>query len=89
MRKIVLLSLLLHACGPSTPPPKDSEKFVAVKPLIEKYCQKCHPGQGQGAFDNEVRWKSSQAKARIQNGSMPEDQKLPPADKSSFLASFE
>ncbi len=90
----ILIALTIDSCGSgdsgygdSKPSPKDSEKFVAIKPLIAKTCGKCH-GVTQKAFDSEARWKSSKAKARIIDGSMPQGSTLDPKDKEALLASF-
>lgn len=95
MKKLFLVILLIGSCGePSddyekeTRTPVDSGKFKAVKQLIADNCGKCHNGSVQKAFDSEARWNSSNAKARITNGSMPTDKKLSDSDKNTLLASF-
>ena len=93
MLRLILLSLV--ACGGSEygskpyPKQEDSEAFKKVAPLIAEHCGGCH-GQGkqQQGFPNESRWKGSQAKTRIENGSMPPNKRLEQNVKDSMLASF-
>lgn len=66
--------------GPSQPPPGDpgkpgnpgspgSDNWAKAQPIIGKNCGGCHSGD---AFIKSLAgWKSSQAKAKLINGSMP------------------
>lgn len=91
----VFIFLLLTTCGgyddrygseePSKP---DSEKFKAVKAVIDRECGRCHNGSIQRAFNNEQRWLSSAAKQRINDASMPPDKRLSDSDRAKLLSSF-
>ena len=83
MLKIFALVLLMVGCGsereiepkeapPAAGPPPVSapSSFAEIKPLLDKYCIRCHAGDG--FLLAEARWKASQGPARVQNKSMPQ-----------------
>lgn len=93
MRLLLFIGIFFFGCGDyyegqDNENKPDSQEYIAIKPLIVKNCGECHNGSNQKKFDNEQRFLSSQAKARIKNGSMPQGKKLSTEDKQKFLDYF-
>lgn len=71
--------------GDETPPPADPA-FVAVQPVVDRECGRCHNGSVHPLkFSSGAAFKGSKAKARIGNGTMPPDRALKPEDKQALL----
>lgn len=68
------------------PPVPDAPSFAEMTSIHDQYCTRCH---GSSAFiQSEKLLKDSTAKQRVQNGSMPLGQKLPPDVKERYLSFF-
>lgn len=91
MRNLILagVAMLVVGCGgyedEKKTDEKPSEAWLSLKGDVDKYCGNCHNGSQQQAF-TEARWKSSTAKARVSNGSMPPGGGLPEAVKAKMIA---
>lgn len=93
LKYFIIGSLLFTGCGvekdqPTTiSGPKSS--WAEIKPIVDRECARCHNGVKHPlTLSTESSFKSSKAKVRIENGSMPPDRTLPAADKKSLLSYF-
>lgn len=100
MRYILLLFLIFSACGKDTydvvykdpkPQPDGGEQVdwnAEVKGLVEAKCLSCHGAGGIQAPDlsTAAKFKNSNAKARIANGSMPPGGGLPGNEKDILIS---
>jgi hypothetical protein len=84
MRAVVLVSLLLAACGSSEGPPNYTQD---VRPVLRVKCAPCHTTEAEGGFNHAVDYQATQQPSevcagklvyecmliRVQNGEMPEN----------------
>lgn len=72
---IAALGWMCQSCGNLSndydePPAQSDPEYDKIAPLVARNCGGCHNGSNQKAF-TAARFKSSAARARLKNGSMP------------------
>lgn len=86
---VLAIAWLIVACGSDKggyDRAPDDAAFAEVKPTVDRECGRCHNGSVQPLQFSASNFKSSKAKTRVANGSMPPDRALKAADKDALLA---